>query len=175
MSLALSGLASDCISLRWRATCTVAELTSKARKARVLALLCVYRSSERRWRIPLRSPPIPLRWRICRNEDGKDYRGGSVGHYGVGFREPGRRDGELARTQPADTRRLANARTTAAEVSQSLHRGKFHRPAILLQSLRDRLSILLLLVRLIRVLSPGPWLLRLGRPFALLALSGKSK
>src|SRR6516162_9062834 len=63
----------------------------------------------------------------------------------------------------------------ASALSQSLRLRTFHGASLLFQSLRQRLSILLLLRRFVRLLSPRPRLLRLERHVTLPSVAGAKR
>src|SRR5580704_3862454 len=163
---------------RWWSICTAVPPRWKAKKARVRVLPSACREgplpqrrrrqSRKRRRLPIRPMPYNPSLRESVNE-AKPYDEGSCtcrsGCCRVGIDRSRRRHKRGKR--PRRPRRLADARATAAAVPQPLHVREFHQPAVLLGPLRHRLSILLLLGSVLRLLPSRPRLLRLERYIAL--------
>src|SRR5579862_3417609 len=177
-SRASSAPVSASIWSRWWSTCTAAPLRWKAQKARAPVSLSAcradpplqrkHRRSLKRRRSPVRSMLYNPSRRASVNEAKPDAESSCAcrsgrRHVGIGCprrrSEPGKR--------PRRSRRLADPRATAAALPQPLHVREFHQPALLLEPLRHRLSILFLLGSILRLLPSRPRLLRLERRVAL--------
>src|SRR3984957_4410742 len=163
---------------RWSSTCTAVPSRWTAKKARARGSSYAYRKSplqrrrRRRLRKPRRLPIHAMPYNPSRREsvnEAKSYDEGSYtcrsGRCRIGIGCSRRRNERGKR--PRRPRGLADPRATAAAVPQPLYVREFHQPALLLGPLRHRLSILLLLGSVLRLLPSRPRLLRLERGVAL--------